>query len=117
MSKSGWIAVDLDGTLAYYDGFKGPDIIGEPIPEMVERVLRWVAEDRKVVIFTARMSHPDDGDECAEAVKRWLKQHGLPDLEVTCTKDYRILEFWDDRAVQVETNTGRVIGVSTRGLH
>jgi len=31
MSK-GWVGVDLDGTLAHYDGWKGADHIGEPGP-------------------------------------------------------------------------------------
>ena len=38
--RRGWIGVDLDATLAYYDGFKGPEHIGEPIPQMVDRVKR-----------------------------------------------------------------------------
>ena len=52
----GWIGVDLDGTLAYYDGWKGPEAIGEPIPRMVDRVLGWVNEGREVRILTARVS-------------------------------------------------------------
>ena len=39
MSTSGTIAVDLDGTLARYDGWKGIDHIGDPIPLMVSRVM------------------------------------------------------------------------------
>lgn len=33
----GWIAVDLDGTLAEYDGWKGSAHIGNPVPKMVEK--------------------------------------------------------------------------------
>ena len=36
--KGDTIAVDLDGTLAYYDKFRGKDHIGKPIPKMIERV-------------------------------------------------------------------------------
>jgi hypothetical protein len=36
----GWIGVDLDATLAKYDGWKSADHIGEPIPAMVDRVSR-----------------------------------------------------------------------------
>lgn len=36
----GWIGVDLDGTLAEYDGWKGPDEIGAPVEPMVERRAR-----------------------------------------------------------------------------
>ena len=35
---AGWIGVDLDGTLAHYGGWIGPDHIGDPIAPMVERI-------------------------------------------------------------------------------
>ena len=35
-----WIGTDLDGTLAKYDGWKGWQHIGDPIPKMVERESR-----------------------------------------------------------------------------
>jgi hypothetical protein len=34
---NGWIGVDLDGTLAFYDEWIGPEHIGAPIPGMVDR--------------------------------------------------------------------------------
>jgi hypothetical protein len=51
MSDNGWIGVDLDGTLAHYDGWKGADHIGEPIAPMVERVKRWLSEGHEVRVF------------------------------------------------------------------
>ena len=51
----GWIGVDLDGTLAEYNGWQGPANIGAPIPAMVERVKAWLEEGRDVRIFTARV--------------------------------------------------------------
>lgn len=59
MSAPGWIGVDLDGTLAHYDGWKGADHIGAPVPAMVERVKAWLANGREVRIFTARISPMD----------------------------------------------------------
>ena len=38
MSLSGWIGVDLDGTLAEYHGWNG-GAIGEPVPAMLARVV------------------------------------------------------------------------------
>lgn len=38
----GWIGVDLDGTLAVYKGWNGPEHIGEPIPIMIDRVKLWI---------------------------------------------------------------------------
>ena len=48
-----WIGVDLDGTLAQYGGWKGPDTIGDPVPMMKERVMKWLNEGAEVRIFTA----------------------------------------------------------------
>lgn len=118
----GWIGVDLDGTLAHYDGWKGWNHIGSPIPPMVERVRRWLAEDRDVRIFTARVSHDGTPRRMVEAqmamvrVMDWCVQHFGRELPVTCTKDFAMVELWDDRAVQVTANQGDPIGYSTRGL-
>lgn len=117
MSNNGWIGVDLDGTLAYYDRWRGLDHIGAPIPAMVERVKRWIADGHTVKIFTARISLPEERDIVIHALRNWLEVAGLPtSLEVTNVKDFGMIELWDDRAVQVEANTGRPIGTSTRGL-
>lgn len=109
MSSSGWFAVDLDGTLAKYEGWRGVEHIGEPVPAMMARVRRWVAEGRDVRIFTARVSAPDRSEciRASTAIQDWLERHGLPRLAVTCRKDFAMVELWDDRCVQVEPNTGR----------
>lgn len=128
---SGWIGVDLDGTLAHYGEFKGVEHIGAPIPAMLERVKRWLAEGREVRIFTARVDGGEaaliggnkDGEQFMDVdrakgyIEAWCLQHIGQKLPVTNRKDYGMIELWDDRAVQVEMNTGRVIGHSTRELH
>lgn len=101
----GWIGVDLDGTLAHYDGWKGADHIGEPIRDMMARVKQWIREGKTVKIFTARAAHPEQ----IPYVQAWLEKHGLPSLEVTCRKDLAMVELWDDRCVTVQTNTGVVL--------
>lgn len=53
--NEGWIGIDLDGTLAEYDGWKGVEHIGKPIPSMVKRVKEWISEGKDVRIFTARV--------------------------------------------------------------
>lgn len=100
------IAVDLDGTLAEHHGWKGVEHIGEPVPAMLERVKRWMDEGHEVLIFTARLNEPG----AFPHIKKWLRAHGLDALRVTNKKESRIKEFWDDRAVAVERNTGRVLG-------
>lgn len=106
-SNHGWIGVDLDGTLAHYDGWKGETHIGTPIQAMVKRIRKWIARGQKVKIFTARMHNRPD---MAGIVQNWLeKVAGLPKLEVTNVKDYGLVQLWDDRAVQVIPNTGEPV--------
>lgn len=100
---SGWIGVDLDGTLAEYDGWKGPYHIGEPVPAMAFRVRKWLADGRDVRIFTARAGVPEQ----VPPIQAWCERHFGTVLPVTATKDFAMTELWDDRAVQVEPNTGR----------
>lgn len=111
----GRIGVDLDRTLALFkDGTAGdeykPGEIGAPIPEMVERVKKWIANGFEVVIFTARVhpAHAEDAALSRMAIQDWCRRvFGVP-LEVTCMKDPAMRQFWDDRAVTVEPNTGRI---------
>lgn len=111
--QDGPVAVDFDGTLAYYERFKGDDVRGAaPIWPMVERVRAWIAEGREVVIFTARASHPGFSEDAKRYIQDWAEQYIGKRLEVTAVKSWRFAEFWDDRAVQVETNTGRILGRS-----
>lgn len=103
----GWIGVDLDGTLAEYDGWKGPEHIGRPIPAMVARIKRWLAEGHEVRIFTARVSGmAEDALPIRSLIMNWCEAAGLPRLPVTNVKDYSMWELWDDRAVRVVANTG-----------
>jgi hypothetical protein len=122
--SNGWIGVDLDATLAEYHGFI-EDVIGKPVPVMLERVKRWLAEGWEVRIVTARVGTAEPGrvsdtPEKIEAIRTmiedWCEEHLGQRLRVTNEKDYGMVEIWDDRCVQVEENTGRIIGRSTRGL-
>lgn len=119
---NGWIGVDLDGTLAQYDKWVSPAHIGEPIAVMVDRVNGWLAAGLDVRIFTARVSHDGTFERQLEAgvarhsIEKWCEQYFGRVLPITNVKDYAMIELWDDRAVQVEANTGNLIGFSTRGL-
>jgi len=61
------VALDLDGVLARYTSYKGPDIIEDPSPEGVELLIelsrRWT-----VIIHSARAT---------AAVEAWLRKHRL----------------------------------------
>lgn len=99
----GWIGVDLDGTLAHYDGWKGEDHIGEPIPLMIDRVKAWLDAGHDVRIFTARVA---DSETAEHYIKEWCFTHLGKILPVTCKKDLQMVELWDDRCVRVIRNTG-----------
>ena len=103
----GWIGVDPDGTLAqHYDDWDGISI-GDPVPKMVQRVKAWLAEKKDVRIVTARVCAPfADAYAQVLAIDAWCEKHLGTKLRVTCAKDYRMIELWDDRAVQVVKNTG-----------
>lgn len=108
----GWIAVDLDGTLAHYDGWRGITHIGEPIPAMAARVRTWIQEGKDVRIFTARVGPqrfdvPEEIATIQAAIEGWCVEHLGKALPVTCQKDFGMIELWDDRCVQVIPNTGR----------
>jgi hypothetical protein len=101
---SGWIGVDLDSTLAYYEfGMASRLLIGNPIPLMLARVKEWLSEGMTVKLFTARACDPDQ----IEPIREWLNKHGLEQMEITNVKDYSCIEIWDDRAIQIIANTGR----------
>ena len=105
----GWIGVDLDGTLAEYDGWKGIDHIGTPIPKMLQRVKDWIKDGKTVKIMTARV-HPNQDRRKLEVTKYWIAKWCLEyigeELEITCEKDMEMEELWDDRCIQVVPNTG-----------
>lgn len=103
----GWIGVDLDGTLAEYSGWQGHNVIGKPIPRMVERVLDWCNAGRDVRIFTARAASIPTDPSVGAAIEAWCATHLGRVLPITNVKDYGMIELWDDRAVQVIPNTGQ----------
>jgi hypothetical protein len=136
---SGWIGVDFDGTLAEYGTWQGPTHVGKPVAAMLFRVRKWLADGREVRIFTARAfplgliepthdvpeaapagtvlaTREQIAAEAVHAIRAWCLEHVGQVLPITCIKDYGMVELYDDRAVQVEMNTGRLIGQSTRGL-
>lgn len=58
----------------------------------------------------ARIKYWNDAtEESITAIKAWCKKYIGTALEVTCTKDFRLIELFDDRARQVEFNTGRLL--------
>lgn len=118
-----WIGVDLDGTLAKYTPGDW-HTIGDPIEPMIQRVARWLNEGMQVRILTARVSEPNvtryalerkiDRQQAKREIEApihdWCMKHLGVTLPLTAEKDGWMLELYDDRAVQVEFNTGLIIG-------
>lgn len=112
-----WIGVDFDGTLARNDTHDFPEA-GDPIMPMVERVRRWLVDgayDVKIVTARAALVHdPDrpyiDPHAMLEPVRRFCVEQFGRELEITCSKDFRMVQLWDDRAIRVIPNLGMTVG-------
>lgn len=115
------IAVDLDGTLAEYDGWKGDDIIGDPIPGAKEFLLE-LGKLGKIIIHTVRVSfytlerthqftmNPDDYIRNRMlAVRDWMNDNNLrfDSIWGGIGKPYADV-YIDDRAVNA---TAYIFGV------
>jgi hypothetical protein len=103
--------VDFDGVLATKTHDFTPGSVGEPIWPMINRVKQWLTDGENVKIFTARCSIEDQNEKDAslEAIRNFCRQHIGQELDITCTKSIFMTEYWDDRAVHVEPNTGRIL--------
>lgn len=111
-----WRGVDFDGTLAKHQEGADVEHVGEPVPAMVERVKRWLSLGQEVRIVTARvgMTRPQpERERQISMIHAWCREHIGVELPVVCSKDYGMIELWDDRAIQVERNTGRTIEEAT----
>ena len=119
-----WVGFDFDGTLAQtvvWDTEANTLPLGEPIPEMVQTIKAYLSAGIECRIFTARVAGcgrtnsqgvTDDLefkiDQTAK-LSAWCLKHLGRDLEITATKDMNMSLLYDDRAIQVERNTGRLI--------
>lgn len=104
-SNKPWYGFDLDGTLAYWDGWKGIQHIGEPIPRMVQRLKDHIAKGDDCRILTARAANPD----AIPFVQEFLVKINVPPLPITNEKDTMMECLYDDRVKQVQPNTGILI--------
>lgn len=105
------VAFDLDGTLAFYNGYKGPEHIGDPIPKAIALAKEYLEKGVRVVIFTARVGSENQAanDVSRSYVEEWTVQHVGQKLEVTAQKSPMFKLIYDDRARQVVENLGLVV--------
>lgn len=85
-------AIDLDGTLCYstWTPDQKRSVIGDVIPENVEKLLELIEHGYYCYIFTAR--HWSD----KEMIEAWLVENNIPITEVICGKPLFDV-FADDR--------------------
>ena len=119
-----WYGFDLDGTLAEYHGWKGLDHIGAPVQSICAIARRLHAEGKIVKVVTARVApRLIDGEmqeqfvgqdgvkiPAREFIQKWCAAYLGFTPEITYEKDHLMICLFDDRTVQVEHNTGRIIG-------
>ena len=110
--KKLWIGVDMDGTLAKYDGWKGWDHFGEPIKPVVDKIHAWSKRGVLVCIFTARMSEVSlarskvSKEQMQKVIDDWCVKHIGYKLPCKTEKDCYMLAFLDDSAIQISKNQG-----------
>lgn len=110
---NGWIGVDLDGTLAHYEGWKGVEHVGAPVPAMLQRVKDWIAKGVEVRIFTARVF--GEGGRSAPQSDSGKHSNSPTDIGCSCWRRGRpaILSGCTPTAVQIAdcgTSDTRVTG-------
>jgi hypothetical protein len=113
--------VDLDGTLAHFEKWEGPTIIGNPVPKMVQKVKGWLDNGDEVKVFTSRIypnaiyTKPEECEAAKKAIEDWcVKYIGLK-LDVTYEKGLFQIGF-DDRMEHIVPNTGETTEERLLGL-
>ena len=102
------ILFDFDGVIATYNGWKGFDVLGDPIPETIKVMQRLHSEGYHITIFTTRLFTPHMAD--------WLKKNQVPYDEFNTSKNNPphtsskpVLHcIVDDRAVNFNYQTNRL---------
>ena len=95
-----YVAVDFDGVLNKYEGWKGENDLSVP-QSGVKYFLKKLNENYEVIIFTVR-----DTDK----VKNWLEKHELSKyvIHVTDMKP-KAVAYIDDRAINYDGNYEKVL--------
>lgn len=85
------VAVDLDGVLNRYDGWRGEDHFAEPLPGAQDFLARLYTKYR-IVVLTTRDPF---------ATRDWLMQHDLsPFVAYVSDRKVPAVVYLDDRAVR-----------------
>ena len=105
------VAVDLDGCLAFYDKWRGPDHIGPPITSMV-LVCHWLhGRGYHIVINTCRLNKTNNKEYCVDTekslstIRKWLNDHDMPFIAISLDDGKPFAHVYvDDRGVHFNDN-------------
>jgi adenylylsulfate kinase len=96
------IAVDFDGVLADYDGWKGADILGQPRNDVIAVLDILRREGWKIIVHTTRSE---------KQILDYLRANRIPYDEINNNSDYQnagtkpvATVYWDDRALYYTGN-------------
>ncbi len=113
MGKKYTIAVDLDGVLAHHDGWKGLEVIGEPLPGARDFLLQ-LKNRGKVIIFTCRGNssfYNETKESCYMVIRDWLDKYNMPFDDIyTGTGKPLAVAYIDDRGVTCRPQYEEVTG-------
>ena len=110
-----WIGFDFDGVLVEHQkGNASNCLVGKSILSMCDRVREILREGRRVKIFTSRAATTGWPEEVRmknlQVIEEWSRKEFGFALEITAIKDRYLDFFYDDRALAVEKNTGKLVG-------
>jgi hypothetical protein len=90
------VAVDFDGVIANYEGWKGEDACGSPRKDVIEALQLLRSEGWKIIVYSSR---------AAEEIHSYLIKNCIPFDEINQNSSYqtggpkpRATVYWDDRA-------------------
>lgn len=94
------VALDFDGVLNCYTGWKGESELYQPRPD-AQQFLALLNADYEVAIYSTRDP---------ESIRAWLQEHGLADYVRSVTKHKPpALAYIDDRAIRFDGDYGAVL--------
>jgi adenylyl-sulfate kinase len=103
------VAVDFDGVIADYNGWKGADSLGPPRRDVLDALRQLRQEGWKIIVHTTRG---------AESIRSYLIDAGVPFDQINENSDYETggqkpvaTVYWDDRAVRYSGDAARDLNV------
>jgi hypothetical protein len=106
MAHKKWICFDFDGVLATYNGWKGFDVLGKPIEQVIYAIRKLKEQGFCITILTTRLDTP--------TMRSWLSAYDVPYDSINSnahnppnTSQKPIFDvIVDDRAVRYEGQGG-----------